>query len=289
MLDYKFSRTNLIALASSNYTRNITAPATYKSTNVKARYSGFSPTVFDEYVRIRERVPGLQVLDTPIVAEGGTGSDHVKTFNLPYGQYYVEVGRRTGCSTWYPSRYANNKAYFNGADRGAESWKSFSTLSSLPGNSTSGLEAVAIRYGATYAKQGKRPRGYAGWMYRDYCKSLGAGTINSLTVSSSSATTKLTSVDTKGAIVKGHVTRTGGRTNKEMMVRLSSSGGTLVLRTDYTDGGGNFYVAGLASGKYTISVNSDSWRGIGRTFTGKHTITVKRGHVYSAGTLRFKG
>jgi hypothetical protein len=48
-------------------------------------------------------------------------------------------------------------------------------------------------------------------------------------------------------------------------------------------------VAGLASGTYTISVNSDSWRGIGRTFTGKHTITVKAGHTYSAGTLTFHG
>ncbi len=126
-------------------------------------------------------------------------------------------------------------------------------------------------------------------MYRSYCKAYGEGTVNSLTVSSASPATKTTSINDKGAIVKGHVSRAGGKTNKEMMVRLSNSGGTLVLRTDYTDGSGNFYVAGLASGTYTISVNSDSWRGIGRTFTGKHSITVKRGHVYNAGTLRFKG
>lgn len=287
MLNYSYSRSNLIPLTSASYTRNASTPAARKTTNVRAKFSGFSPTAFDEYVRIRERVPGLAVLDTPIVAQGGTGSDHIKAFDLPYGQYLVEVGRRTGCATWYPSRYSNNKAYFNGADRGAEAWKSFSTLASLPGSATSGLERVAISHGATYAKQGKRPSGYAGWMYREYCKAYGEGTVNGMTVSATSDSTKTTSVNDKGAIVKGRVTRSGGRTNKEMLVRLSSSDGTRVLRTDYTDGGGYFYVAGLASGTYTISVNSDSWRGIGRSFSGKHRITVRRGHVYSAGTLRF--
>ncbi len=147
---------------------------------------------------------------------------------------------------------------------------------------------MAIAFGATYAKQGKSS-GKAGWMYRGYCKAYGEGTVNSLTVSPTSASSKTTSTNDKGAIVRGHVSRTGGRTNKEMMVRLSNSGGTIVLRTDFTDSSGNFYIAGLASGKYTISVNSDSWRGIGRTFSGKHSITVKRGHTYSAGTLKFKG
>ena len=290
VLDYRYSRSNLIAL-NGDYldNQNVVAAAPRKTMTIKAKFSGFSPTAFDEYVRIREKVPGLAVLDTPVVAQGGTGSDHEKAFSLPYGQYTVEVGRRTGCSAWYPSRYSNNKAYFNGADRGAEAWKSFSTLASLPGSASRGLERVAIAYGATYAKQGKRPKGYAGWMYRGYCKTYGEGTINSMSVSPTSPSSKTTSINDKGAIVKGHVSRTGGRTNKEMMVRLSNSGGTIVLRTDYTDSSGNFYVAGLASGRYTISVNSDSWRGIGRTFSGKHTITVKRGHTYSAGTLKFKG
>ena len=200
----------------------------------------------------------------------------------------MEVGRRTGCSTWYPSVYSNNKAYFNGADRGAESWKSFSKLASLPGTASSGLERIAIAHGATYAKQGKSS-GKAGWMYRDYCKALGEGTINSLTVDAGSSSTKVTSTNDKGAVVTGRVSRSGGRTNKEMMVRLSSAAGTLVLRTDLTDNGGTSYVAGLASGTYSISVNSDSWRGIGRTFIGRHSITVKNGHVYNVGTLGFKG
>jgi hypothetical protein len=100
---------------------------------------------------------------------------------------------------------------------------------------------------------------------------------------------KNTGTDKKGAVVKGHVSRTGGRTNKEILVRLSSSRQTLVLRTDITDGGGNFYIAGVATGTYTVSVNSDSWRGIGRTFTGHHTIHVTAGHGYNLGTLHFKG
>ncbi|VXB33102.1 hypothetical protein [Aeromicrobium sp. 9AM] len=289
VLDYRFSRSNLIALNGPTLGgQNVNVGADRRTTTIKAKYSGFKPTVFDEYVRIREKVPGLSVLDTPVVADGGTGSDHEKAFSLPYGQYWVEVGRRTGCSAWYPSVYTNNKAYFNGADRGAEAWKSFRRLASLPGSANTGLEHVAIVHGASYDREGKSS-GKAGWMYRDYCKAYGEGTVNSLTVSPTSASTKTTSTNDKGAIVKGHVSRTGGRTNKEMMVRLSNSGGTIVLRTDFTDSSGNFYIAGLASGKYTISVNSDSWRGIGRTFSGKHSITVKRGHTYSAGTLKFKG
>ncbi len=289
LLDYSYSRSNLITLAASTYTRHATTPAVRKLTTVKAKYSGFSPTASDRWIRIREKVPNKSILDTPIVSQGPADSSYEKDFNLAYGQYWVEVGRRTGCSDWYGSVYSNNNAYFEGADRGAEAWKAFSTLSSLPGTASTGLEAVAIRYGATYAEQGKRPSGKAGWMYREYCKALGEGTYNSLTVSSTSSTTKTTSTNDKGAIVKGRVTRTGGRTNKEMLVRLSSAGGTIVLRTDVSDSGGYFYVAGLASGTYTISLNSDSWRGIARSFDGRHSITVTRGNTYNAGTLRLNG
>jgi hypothetical protein len=127
-------------------------------------------------------------------------------------------------------------------------------------------------------------------MYRAYCKAYGAGTINSTTITGTGHTdlVKVTSRNPKGAIVRGHVSRVGGKTNKEMMVRLSSSAGTRVLRTDVTDSSGNFYIAGLPSGSWSVSVNSDSWRGIGRTFTGRHSISVKAGHSYNLGTLRFK-
>ncbi len=164
VLDYRFSRSNLIALNGNLPNQNLTAPAPHETTNVKARFSGYNPTVFDEYVRIREKVPGLAVLDTPVVAQGGTGSDHEKAFSLPYGQYWVEVGRRTGCSSWYPSRLLQQQGLLQRRRPWCRDMEVLpSTLASLPGNATSGLERVAIAYGATYAKQGKcraaRPAG----------------------------------------------------------------------------------------------------------------------------------
>lgn len=290
MLSYSFSRSSLIPLTGATYTRSATQAPVTRSMTVKAVYSGFSPTSSDRWIRVREQIPGLSILDTPVIAEGSAGSGYLKSFTLPYGQYTVETGRRTGCSAWYASVYPNNSAYFQGEDRGAEAWKAFTTLYALSGTATTGLRSIAIDHGATYSKQGKRPSGYAGWMYRDHCKAYGKGMINSFTVTPTSYPDgKTLGTDTKGAVVKGHVSRSGGRTNKEMMVRLSSSGGTLVLRTDLTDSSGNFYIAGLASGTYTVSVNSDSWRGIGRSFTGHHTITVTAGHGYNLGTLHFSG
>ena len=297
VLNHKLSSANLIPLGSAVYERD---PISFREGNdltVTAKFSGFSTESSDRWITIREMVPGLRILDTPIVAQGGgvlssSGKSATKTFsNLPPGQYSVEVGRRTGCSSWSGSVYSNNKAYFNGADRGAEGWKSFSTLKSLPGSANSGLERIAIAHGATYAKHGKRPSGKAGWMYRGYCKALGQGTVNSESSLHGwgQSINKTTSTNTKGAVVKGRVTRSGGRSNKEMMVRLSSSDGKRVIRTDLTDSRGNFYVAGLPSGNWTISVNPDSWRGIGRSFSGKHSIRVTAGKTYSAGTLKFSG
>ncbi len=297
VLNHRLDDDNLIPLGTAVYARQ---PITFPEGNdftVTARFSGFSPQSSDRWITVREMVPGLKILDAPIVAQGGgvlssSGKSATKTFrDVPPGQYWVEVGRRTGCSTWYPSVYPNNKAYFNGADRGAEAWKAFTKLSSLPGSAHQGLERVAIAHGATYARQGSVPRGYQGWMYRSHCKALGQGTVNSESSLRGwgASVKKTTSINTKGAIVKGRVTRSGGRTNKEMMVRLSSIDGKRVIRTDLTDSKGYFYVAGLPSGNWSISVNPDSWRGIGRSFSGKHTIRVTAGHVYNAGTLKFSG
>jgi hypothetical protein len=275
--NYQFSRVNLIALTGS-YTRNIESPPAFESTIVQAHYRGFKPTTADRHVRVREQVPGLAVLDSPIVDEGRTDSANRETVTLRPGRYWVEIGRPTSCSAWYPSRYPNNSAYLNGADRGSEAWKT------VAGKYPEYQKSYDMGYVAKTP-----PSGYAGWMYRGYCKAYGEGTINSLTVTATSPSIRDLSYDDKGAIVKGHVTRSGGRTNKEMMVTLSSTDGKRVLRTDYTDGSGNFYVAGLASGNWKITVNADSWRGIGRTFTGKHYIRVYAGHTYGAGTLRFSG
>jgi hypothetical protein len=284
-------RTNLISLhGDTAAAADAVEVATYSLT-VKGHFSGFTPTYSDTIIGVREQVPDLHILDTPLITEAAPDSSRKKTFVLPAGHYFVEVGRRTGCSAWYASHYPNNSAYLNGEDRGAEAWKAFTTLHSLPGSKTTGLESIAVEHGASYdaGKQDDKPSGYAGWMYRDHCKALGTGSYTTMWVNATSEPVRDANTVYEGAVVKGRVTRTGGRTNKEMMVRLSSSDGTKVLRTDLTDSSGYFYVAGLTDGTYTISVNSDSWRGIGRTFSGKHSITVRRGHLYNAGTLKFSG
>lgn len=292
---YARSRADLITLTSPLTGRALDVSPTGNTVEVRARYSSaYTPTQQgDRWIRLREKVPGVRILDAPVVAEGLASSKGRRTFsNLPPGRYWVEVGRRTGCADWFPSRFADNRTYFKGADRAGERWKSFRTLRSLPGDARRGSERRARTVQpnpATSAAQNRVPRGYKGWMYRGYCKARGAGTINTLTVRGTGRTlTKTTTRNRQGALVKGRIKRTGGRTNKEMMVRLTSSRGTRVVRTGMTDSKGVFYVAGLAPGRWRISVNSDSWRGIGRAFTGRKTITVKAGKGYDVGTLTFR-
>ncbi|AWB92696.1 hypothetical protein [Aeromicrobium chenweiae] len=292
---YKRSRANLITLSSPLAGKALPAGQSNNTVKVKASFSpAYKPTAQgDRWVRLREKVPGVGILDAPVVAEGQADSKGSRTFtNVAPGLYWVEVGRRTGCSDWYPSKFSNNNLYFKGLDRRSETWKAFKRLRNLSGNANSGFERIArtARPNPATGKQNSIPRGFKGWMYRGYCKARGAGTINTLDVSGTGkSVTKKTSRNRQGAVVKGRVTRAKGKTNKELMVRLSSSSGTRVIRTDVTDSKGVFYIAGLPSGKWTISVNSDSWRGIGRTFTGRHSVKVKAGKGYNVGTLRFKG
>jgi len=287
VMDYERSTANLLAIPAGGILSGYNVQVRRSSNDllIDGAFSGFSPTASDQTVTIREKIPGLPVLSAPVVARGHTnsngnanGDNTIK--NLPPGKYWVEVGRRTSCSAWYPSVFPNNDAYFSGADRGAERWKT------VAGKYEEYSKSLAMGY-----VRKTPPSGYKGWMYRGYCKALGTGTYNNTARirGFDQTTTEQVSTIRKGAIVKGHVKRAGGKTNKEIMVRLSSSDGIRVIRTDVTDSKGNFYVAGLPSGRWTISVNSDSWRGIGRTFTGKHSISVTSGHTYSAGTLYFKG
>lgn len=272
---------NLVPVPASAY--NVQVRRSNNSVNIDGSFSGFSPTFSDRYVTLREKIPGVPVLSSPVVARGsvntsGNASGVSALKNVPPGKYWVEMGRRTTCSAWYPSVYPNNNAYFSGEDRGAERWKT------VAGKYPEYKKSYTMGYVAKTP-----PRGYKGWMYRGYCKALGAGTYdNTLNISNLDQTvTKVTSRVRKGAIVKGRVTRVDGKTNKEMMVTLSSSDGKRVLRTDLTDSRGYFYVAGLPSGNWRITVNADSWRGIGRSFSGKHSIGVTAGGTYNAGTLRF--
>jgi hypothetical protein len=291
--DYRSTRANMLALEPAGLSYAVAVGPSGNHLAVDGAFSGLKPTSEgDLWVSLREATPGVPILDSPIVAEQRTARNGNGTFyNVPPGRYYVELGRRTACADWYASRYTNNKSYFKGLDRTAERWKTFSKLSALPGNRTKGFEYLARTANpnpATDAQQGKRPRGGKGWMYRTHCKALGAGSYKVVNVSGLGNSTRTVALRSKkGAVVRGHVSRAKGRTNKEMMVTLSSTDGKRVIRTDLTDGKGNFYVAGLARGRYKITVNADSWRGIGRTFKGRHFITVKGGRGYNAGNLRF--
>jgi hypothetical protein len=291
--NYRSSRSNMLALEQGGLNHNVAVGASGNHITVDGSFSGLRPTAQgDRWISLRETTPGVPILDSPIVAQkAAAGNGNATFYNVPPGRYYVELGRRTGCADWYASRYANNKSYFKGLDRSSERWKTFSKLSALPGNRRGGFEYLARTANpnpATDAKQGKRPKGRAGWMYRTHCKALGAGTFKVVNVSGLGNSTRSVALRSKkGAVVRGKVSRAKGRTNKEMMVTLSSTDGKRVIRTDLTDGGGRFHVAGLPAGRWKITVNADSWRGIGRTFKGRHFITVKAGRTYSAGNLRF--
>lgn len=290
--NYAYSTANLIDLnGSAPATRDVQVSASGIDITVDGSFAGFSPTEQgDRWIRLRERAPGVPILDAPVVAERLANSNANGRFsNVPPGNYWVELGRRTGCSDWYPSRYPNNAAYLNGQDRGAERWKAFRKLSDLP----SGLrtKARAANPNPATNTQNKVKSGSRGWMYRSHCRAVGAGKYVAVSVrdTGSSYTKSVALRAAKGASVSGRVVRLGGRTNKEILVRLSSTDGVRVLRTAMTDGSGRFTVSGLPSGNWSVAVNSDSWRGIGRAFKGRHSVRVKAGKHYSVGTLRFNG
>jgi hypothetical protein len=290
--NYSGSRSNMLALPAGGLTYPVAVGPSGNHLTVNGAFRGFKATAQgDRWVSIREVRKGVPILDSPIVAQKQTASNGTATiYNLPAGRYYVELGRRTGCADWHPSKFTNNNSYFKGLDRGPERWKTFPYLGKLSGGTNSGLEGIARRANpnpATSAEQGKKPSGHKGWMYRNHCKALGAGSIKTIDVSGTGNARRISLATRKGAIVKGRVTRTNGKTKREMLVTLTSSDNKRVLRTDLTDGGGAFYVAGLTPGRWKITVNADSWRGIGRTFKGRHTITVKAGRTYNAGHLRF--
>lgn len=290
--NYAYSAANLIVLNGASPTvRDVDVTSSGIDITVDGSFSGFSPTEQgDRWIRLRERAPGMPILDAPVVAERlGNSNGNTRFSNVPPGNYWVELGRRTGCSDWYGSRYPNNSAYFKGQDRGAERWKSFRKLSDLP-SSLRTRARNASPNPATDA-QNKVKGGTQGWMYRSHCKAVGSGKFVAISVrdNGSSYTKNVAITSSKGATVSGRVTRTKGRTNKEILVRLSSTDGVRVLRTAMTDGSGRFTVSGLPSGNWSIAVNSDSWRGIGRAFKGRHSVRVKAGKSYSVGTLQFNG
>lgn len=228
-------------------TQNLNTLAGRTDVRVSARgYQGPSSTAkVDRYLTVREYAKGRPILSSDVVrATSG------RTVTLGEGYYWFELGRRTGCSAWYNSRYENNDGYFNGLDRGFEKWKA---------------------------------RNHR--MYRQHCRAYTTGVYRLVNVRGGKMTTVLT--NRKGGSVSGKVTSAKIKPRTELMVRLTSSDGRRVYRTAMTDGGGRFKVTGLASGSYKVVVNADSWRGISRTFKGRKTVTAKAGSNRSVGTLRF--
>ena len=246
---------------------------------VNVAYSGFTPKTQDRYVTLREYSPGKKILDTPVIRETYANAAGAVYINgVAPGAYWVEVGRRTGCSSWYKSLYTNNYLYHNGLDRGNERWKTVAGAKAEYSKS--------IRMG--FPKSGARvPSGYKGWMYRGFCETRGTGQYKLIVVPDGGRSATVTGTIRRGASISGHISR-GSKSNKEMMVSVYSTQGVLVMRTAYSGRSGNFKVQGLAPGNYKIKVNADSWRGIGRSFSGTHTKRVSTGRSYSVGTLRAK-
>jgi len=244
----KTSTGRMLALPGASIRRDLNTAAGRTKVTVKVGgYQGPSSSAkVDRYLTVREYAPGRAVLASDVVrATSG------REVSLGEGYYWFEVGRRTGCSAWYKSRYKDNDGYFNGLDRGFEKWKA---------------------------------KNYR--MYRQHCRAWTAGAYKLVYVKGS--TTRVSLKNAKGGSVSGRVTAAKIKPRTELMVRLTSADGRKVYRTAMTDGGGNFKVTGLASGRYRIIVNADSWRGISRAFRGPKYVTVKRGANRSVGTLRFK-
>lgn len=277
------SRSDLIALAGPAPTvaKNIALRPGSSNVHIRGAKFRFAKTGSDRHTTVRAYRPGRKVLDSPVVqrASVNSSSGNATYSGLAPGKYWVEIGRRTGCSTWVPSRFTNNRAYHKGLERGGERWKSVS------GSKAEVSKSISMGF----PKSGRKPpKGYKGWSYRDYCRADGVGGYKLVDISDDRTAT-LTPTVAKGATISGRVTRTGGRTNKEMLVEAYSTGGTLVRRTAITNGSGKFTIRGLATGTYRIRVNGDSWRGIGRTASGPTSKKVKAGKSYSVGTLKFKG
>ena len=244
----------------------------------------------DRTVTIRERLPYRKILDSPVLAKSKVATNgDIRVYDLPPGQYWVEVGRTTQCKNWVPSRFPNNSAYLQGEDRASERWKT------VDGKYPETQKSYDMGYVAKTP-----PSGFRGWMWRDHCPAVSRGRYTWKTVTTTAASSggvvevndgKALTV-TKGAWITGHVSRIDGKTNKEMLViayvASGSNYGSYIPHYAITNGSGNFKITGLPSGTYRIRLNTDSWRGIGRNFSGTSAKSVTAGKGYSVGTLRAK-
>ncbi|WP_156464637.1 carboxypeptidase-like regulatory domain-containing protein [Aeromicrobium sp. Root495] len=279
---YLKGRDRLVALPRTGAAPVTTLDAHMRASSAKVRfdlsYGSYSKTTQDRFVTLREAIPSKAIRDVPITKSAYVSkSGDLTLSNVPSGTYWVEMARRTSCSAWYSSVYADNKLYLKGLERASERWKT------VAGKYPEYKKSYTMGYKAKTPPKGKK-----GWMYRDYCRSNSAGTYTKVAVVEGKTAVVKRSVR-RGGTISGHITRSGGRSNKEIMVTAySKKGGKLVQRSAITNGGGNFTIFGLASGTYSIAVNPDSWRGIDRSFNGRHSKKVRAGGNYSVGRLFLK-
>lgn len=243
------STPGLVSVGTNAVTKNLTEDrhGTTITMSVTGYQGNSTSAPVDQWTTIREYSTGRSILSSDVVYQGTA-----RTATLGAGEYWVETGRRQGCSAWYSSRFKDNNGYFNGEDRGAEKWKA----------------------------QNYR-------MYREHCRAYSQGAYKWVSVSGAGAQT-VELVNRYGSVVTGKVSGPTAKTKAEVLVRLVSTDGKTVYRTALTDGGGKFKVTGLAPGTYRVVVNADSWRGISRGFKGVSKVTVKANQTKSIGTLKFK-
>ena len=279
---YLKSRSRLAALPKSGDNPVTTINNQMRASSAKVKldvnYAKYTRTVQDRFVTLREAIPGKAIRDVPITKSAYVSTHGNLTLsNVPSGTYWVEIARRTSCSAWYSSYFPDNKLYLKGLERASERWKT------VAGKYPEYKKSYTMGYKAKTPPKGKK-----GWMYRDFCRSNSAGTYTKVSVVEGKTTTVKKSVR-RGGTISGHITRSGGRSNKEIMVTAySKKGGKLVQRSAITNGSGNFTIFGLASGTYSLAVNPDSWRGIDRSFNGRHSKKVRAGGNYSVGRLFLK-
>ncbi len=151
---YGYSIDNLLPFNGATLDRSVTLRNTGGSVSGAIAFPGYTQNVRDVALDVREFIPGVPVLSSPIVVDGNVQPGGGYLFdNLPPGAYYVSVGRKQNCQNWLASRYNNNSSHINEAsDRETEAWKSFGRISELSTRGNPSQYDLAVAHGATYAE-----------------------------------------------------------------------------------------------------------------------------------------
>ncbi|MCW2748216.1 MAG: hypothetical protein JWP10_1358 [Nocardioidaceae bacterium] len=272
-----------VSAAGEKKSVNYTLRVTTASISGKVKFT-YAQTRHDQFITVRDYNAERKVVTTGTTDAKG----NYRVANVPPGLYVVEYGRHTSCATWLPTVNKNNNSYL---EKGVSRWKAYTwpyhysskrylgqpARVNIPKPYTRVVGGVKVDgYGNPAPGSGKR-----GWMWRDHCRADGVSTSTLVNVGSETAQVRVKNITkVKGGQISGRILRVQTRKPKsEILVTVYDQGGTTgkkVTRTAITDRRGGFVVRGLAPGTYQLSVNADSWRGIGRGF----------GTGYTPGTTR---